>query len=195
MLINVIIDVNRTGLADAAAEADVIFTCLPNTDATKAVLEAVRPGLATGNPRGLVWLDATSGRADAAAALADELWEQHNLRYLDCVSVYAALCSVLFCCERASVRLLLRETEQNHGVHAGVLLHTARDTMIMARSNLLQFSFLSFPFALLHSPFPFSLLPSPYFRFPPSPVPLVLCPCSLLPCPLSHFPGKSLSPF
>ena len=52
----------------------------------QAVLDAVRPGLVDGNPRGLVWLDATSGRADAAAALAEDLWDQHSLRYLDCVS-------------------------------------------------------------------------------------------------------------
>lgn len=50
------------------------------------MLDAVRPGLVDGNPRGLVWLDATSGRADAAAALAEDLWDQHSLRYLDCVS-------------------------------------------------------------------------------------------------------------
>ena len=33
---------------------------------------------------GTLWVDATSGRAEDAAELADELWSEHGVRYLDC---------------------------------------------------------------------------------------------------------------
>ena len=57
-------------LAPAAARADVIFLCLPNTDDTRAVLlGALAPSLSPGQ----IVLDATSGRAADARALAAEL--------------------------------------------------------------------------------------------------------------------------
>ena len=67
-------------LQSYTATANVLLTCLPNTDATRATLETVRPALQPG----LTWIDATSGRAEDAAALADELWERHGVRFLDC---------------------------------------------------------------------------------------------------------------
>ena len=33
---------------------------------------------------GCVWIDTTSGRAEDAKELADELWSEHGVRYLDC---------------------------------------------------------------------------------------------------------------
>ena len=68
------------GLRQQTAAAGVVLTCLPNTDLTRKTLETVRPALRPGT----VWIDATSGRAEDAAALADELWEQHSVRFLDC---------------------------------------------------------------------------------------------------------------
>ena len=60
--------------------ADVIVTCLPNTNLTRVTLDTLRPALREGT----VWLDATSGRGEDAAALADELLEGYGVRYLDC---------------------------------------------------------------------------------------------------------------
>ena len=51
------------------ATADVIVTCLPNTNLTRVTLDTLRPALREGT----VWLDATSGRGEDAAALAEEL--------------------------------------------------------------------------------------------------------------------------
>jgi 3-hydroxyisobutyrate dehydrogenase len=67
-------------LPGAALVADIIFTCLPNTKNTQAVLDIIRPSLSAGQ----IWIDATSGHADDAAALAVELWAGHGVRYLDC---------------------------------------------------------------------------------------------------------------
>jgi hypothetical protein len=64
----------------AVAAAEVVVTCLPNTDATLATVDLVRPSLKPGT----VWIDATSGKSEDAAALAAELWEKHSVRYLDC---------------------------------------------------------------------------------------------------------------
>lgn len=67
-------------LREAVAATTVIVTCLPNTDATLATVDAVRPSLKAGT----VWIDATSGKSMDAAALAEDLWGQHSVRYLDC---------------------------------------------------------------------------------------------------------------
>ena len=67
-------------LCEHTAEARAVVTCLPNTDATRATVDLVRASLRPGT----VWIDATSGRPDEAAALEQELWEQHEVRYLDC---------------------------------------------------------------------------------------------------------------
>lgn len=92
-------------LREAVASADVVVTCLPNTDATLATVDAVRSSLKAGAcvphfdlahslPQcktdqqlwrtGTVWIDATSGKSADAAALADDLWGKHSVRYLDC---------------------------------------------------------------------------------------------------------------
>lgn len=67
-------------LKRAVKQAGIVLTCLPNTDLTRATVEAVRPSLRAGT----VWIDATSGRAQDAADLAEALWEQDGVRYLDC---------------------------------------------------------------------------------------------------------------
>eukprot|EP01043_Picozoa_sp_COSAG02_P084578 COSAG02_NODE_22382_length_754_cov_1.496183_2_plen_182_part_01 len=67
-------------LSEAVTSADVVVTCLPNTDATLVTVDAVRPSLKAGT----IWIDATSGKSVDAAALAEELWEKHSVRYLDC---------------------------------------------------------------------------------------------------------------
>lgn len=48
------------GLAAAAGSADVIFTCLPNTSATNAVVEAVRPSLVRVQPQHYIVVTAAS---------------------------------------------------------------------------------------------------------------------------------------
>lgn len=58
----------------------MVVTCLPNTSVTFKALESVRPVLSHGK----TWIDATSGRAEDAAALAADLLENHGVRYLDC---------------------------------------------------------------------------------------------------------------
>ena len=72
--------VSIEAVAEAVASANVVVTCLPNTNATIASVNAVRTQLQPGT----VWIDATSGKSEDAAALAEELWEQHEVRYLDC---------------------------------------------------------------------------------------------------------------
>eukprot|EP01043_Picozoa_sp_COSAG02_P020456 COSAG02_NODE_1010_length_15227_cov_5.846774_7_plen_250_part_00 len=72
--------INTDQLSEAVASADVVVTCLPNTDATLATVDAVRPSLKAGT----IWIDTTSGKSVDAAALAEELWEKHSVRYLDC---------------------------------------------------------------------------------------------------------------
>ena len=91
-------------LREAVSKAEVVVTCLPNTDATLATVDAVRPSLKAGvyvalltRPlksscktdkqswqTGTVWIDATSGKSVDAAALAENLWGKHSVRYLDC---------------------------------------------------------------------------------------------------------------
>ena len=64
-------------LVVSVAAAEVVVTCLPNTDATLATVDLVRPSLKPGT----VWIDATSGKSEDAAALAAELpWESRAIR-------------------------------------------------------------------------------------------------------------------
>ena len=67
-------------LRELTGTARFIVTCLPNTHLTRKTLDTVRPALREGT----LWVDATSGRAEDAAALAAELWDGHGVRYLDC---------------------------------------------------------------------------------------------------------------
>eukprot|EP00966_Prymnesium_polylepis_P115354 2666239-Prymnesium_polylepis.2 len=53
---------SEDALREHTATADVVVTCLPNTNLTWVTLDAVRPALR----RGTVWLDATSGRGEDA---------------------------------------------------------------------------------------------------------------------------------
>lgn len=70
----------RKSLRDTAAESDVILTCLPNTNLTLKVLEdigdALRPGM--------LWIDATSGKAEDARSLAERLWQERQVEFADC---------------------------------------------------------------------------------------------------------------
>lgn len=66
-------------LGAAAAEAGVVLTCVPNTDATQALVRAIAPSLR----RGTLWVDATSGRAADARALAAELSARYGVGYAD----------------------------------------------------------------------------------------------------------------
>jgi len=69
-------------LLAAVAKAQVITTCLPNTGNVKEAWETIKPALTADS--GHIWLDATSGRSDEAAALAEALWSEHKIGYLDC---------------------------------------------------------------------------------------------------------------
>jgi len=64
------------------AKAQVITTCLPNTGNVQEAWETIKPALTADS--GHIWLDATSGRSDEAAALAEALWSEHKIGYLDC---------------------------------------------------------------------------------------------------------------
>eukprot|EP01065_Artemidia_motanka_P043663 TRINITY_DN608_c0_g2_i1.p1 TRINITY_DN608_c0_g2~~TRINITY_DN608_c0_g2_i1.p1 ORF type:complete len:300 (+),score=50.85 TRINITY_DN608_c0_g2_i1:76-975(+) len=63
-----------------AATADVILTCLPNTDLTFRIVKDIAASLRPG----VLWIDATSGRAADARRLAETLWSEHQVRYADC---------------------------------------------------------------------------------------------------------------
>jgi len=77
---SLVVDGGHEQLRDMASHSEFVLTCLPNTDLTRATVDALRPALRPG----LIWIDATSGRAEDAAALADSLWREQRVRYLDC---------------------------------------------------------------------------------------------------------------
>lgn len=61
-----------------AAQADVLFTCLPTS---KEVLELL-PHVIEGPKAGLIWVDCTSGDPSSARQIASSL-EAHGIRFLD----------------------------------------------------------------------------------------------------------------
>ncbi|MFN3265658.1 MAG: NAD(P)-dependent oxidoreductase [Deinococcales bacterium] len=63
---------------EAAAEVDVLFTCLP----TSAEVLAMAPKILEHAKSGLVWVDCTSGDPASARELASML-EQRNMHFLD----------------------------------------------------------------------------------------------------------------
>eukprot|EP00756_Hemistasia_phaeocysticola_P025016 Hpha_TRINITY_DN15984_c2_g1::TRINITY_DN15984_c2_g1_i1::g.72847::m.72847/K00020/mmsB, HIBADH; 3-hydroxyisobutyrate dehydrogenase len=70
----------QKSLRDTAAASDVILTCLPNTHLTLKVVEEIGEVLRPG----MLWIDATSGKAEDARALATRLWEERQVEYADC---------------------------------------------------------------------------------------------------------------
>jgi prephenate dehydrogenase len=64
-------------LGAEVADCDAVLTCVPNTAATHKIWEMLKPSLGA-NSGGTFWIDATSGRADEAAVLAQALWGERT---------------------------------------------------------------------------------------------------------------------
>lgn len=67
-------------LEDAVANADILVTCLPNSNTVRSIRESLRGK----HKQDSVWLDATSGDPNETAILAAELLASDGVHFVDC---------------------------------------------------------------------------------------------------------------